>query len=233
MNMNKVESEVPGFTKVYESVRRLAAHHKVDQVDCQEIAIVAILEHPGDTPAAIHAARQELNKERRQRLPGRPINDRVDCEDEEEIADTRTLPRKFSAVLSLVDDDGQLIDKDEITGEDQASIEEDEHDHELPLISPGNLISAIMFLARHGKDVGQIAERTGVTKHRIRQILRDQEAIRRAIEDAAAQKELPGLECGPEDIRAPRKPIHHKPRTVQTHMGLSLFEMEEEEGELV
>ena len=104
-------------------------------------------------------------------------------------------------------------------------------DQEPPKISPSNLISTLIFLSDHGLDVNQIVEKTGVTPHRIRQILRDQEAIRQTIEDAAACQELPGFTCTLKDVRAPRKPIKHKPRGVaedQDDQTLSLFEEKED-----
>ncbi len=55
MNINKGELKAPGFTKVYESVRRLAIFHKVEQADCQGVALLAIVEYPNNISAAIRA----------------------------------------------------------------------------------------------------------------------------------------------------------------------------------
>lgn len=233
----KVEVEAPGFERVYKSVRRLATAHKIEQIDCQEIAIVAILENPGNIPAAIRAARQALNSERRQRRVGRQIDNRVDGAEEEAVRlDRRTLPG--GKTLTHLDEEGEYEDygdQDQDHGDRDLDTQNEGYEgYELPKIPPHDLVGAIMFLARHGKDVGQIAERTGVTRARIRQILRGPEKIRQAVRMAEQQKELPGLECEPDDLRPPREPIKHKPRVAHaesaTDQGLSLFSAVE--GEL-
>lgn len=69
----------------------------------------------------------------------------------------------------------------------------------------------IIFWARCGADVAQIAELTGRSEARIRQILRAPEKIRQAIAYVEANPTLPGL--GLENyLPAPRKKIKHKPR---------------------
>jgi hypothetical protein len=233
----KVEKKAPGFRKVYGSVRRLAAFHKVDQVDCEGMALVAIVEHPGNIAAAIKAARRALNAERRQRLPCRPIDDRVDGSGDEGEAfiDSRTLPG--GKTLTHLDEEGEWVDTNEITDGDAAilacDLDQGNEDYNLPKLSPSNLYAAIIFLADYGFDVNQIAAKTGVTRHRIRQILRDRKAILVEVERATAQPGLPGFECTPAEICAPRKPIKHKPRAARAELeenqSLSLFEIEEEE----
>jgi hypothetical protein len=232
MDMEKLEKEAPGFMRVYESVKRLALFHKIDLGDCQEMALVAIIEHPGCISAAIRVARRELNAERRQRRGGRPVDDRVDGGEAVEVeieADLRTLPEGIKP--SALNDDGEW---DEIAGGDQeqAADLDDHDDRDLPMIVPHDLVGEIIFWARCGADVAQIAELTGRTPERIRQILRDPEKIRQAIAYVEANPTLPGL--GLENyLPAPRKPIKHKPRQAdedQDHkQTLSFFEMEEEE----
>lgn len=233
----KVELSAPRFMAVYESVRRLASFHKVEQADCEAMALVAVVEHPGRVQAAIREARRALNGERRQRFPARPIDDRTDGGQEEPAAmeietDTRTLPRKLSAALSRLDDEGQSLDEDEDRSM-EIEAEDREAGHELPQVSPHDLMTAIIFWADRGADTDQIAERVGRTAARIRQILRDPDAIRRAVEMADAQKEIPGLECGPGSVQAPREPIRHKPRAgiqagIQADNQLSFLQMEED-----
>ena len=208
MDMEKLEKEAPGFMRVYESVKRLALFHKIDLVDCQEMALVAIIEHPGCISAAIRAARRELNAERRQRLPARRINDRTDGGQVEIEADLRTLPEGIKP--SALNDDGEW---DEIAGGDQeqAADLDDHDDRDLPMIVPHDLVGEIIFWARCGADVTQIAELTGRTPERIRQVLRDPGEIRKAVAWAQANPTIPGLgleNCPP----APRKKIKHKPR---------------------
>ena len=230
----KVELKAPDFGKVYDSVKRLATFHKVEQADCEGMALVAVVEHPGRVQTAICQARRALNSERRQRLPGRSIDDRMDGIEDSGEVDRRTLPKDLKP--SLLDDDGEWVEN-EIMEEDQArDLDTQTEDYDLPKVSPGNLIQTIIFLADHGFDVNDIADKTGVTRHRIRQIFRDREALRKEVERASAEPGLPGFgECEPGDIRAPRPPIRHKERTVRAvvegedHQGLSLFEMEEEE----
>lgn len=228
--MDKYDS-VPGFTKTFESVRRLAIFHKIDQVDCRSIAVEAAFTHPGDISAATRAARKALNAERRQRLPGRPVDDRIDGSGDgrEVFVDRRTLPEGLK--LSQLNDDGEWMEN-EIADKVQAcDLDHGEDVHELPKVPPRTLAGAIIFLSDHRFDVHEIADKTGVTKHRIRQILRDKDAIRKAVEDAATCQELPGFTCTPQDMGAPRKPIKHKPRGVaedQDDQTRFLFEEEEE-----
>jgi hypothetical protein len=188
----KVESEAPGFGKVYESIRRLATFHKVEQADCEAIALVAIVEHPGCVQAAISAARHALNDERRQRLPGRPIDDRVDGEQVDEVEvrqDLRTLPE--GKTLKHLNEEGEWAEN-EITEEDRVQAFElfPTDDRDLPKLSPSTIASAIIFLAGRGQDVKQIAKRLGRTPARIRQILRDKQKIREVVAEALAQRDL-------------------------------------------
>lgn len=215
MNMNKLESEAPGFTRVYESVKRLALFHKIEEADCQGMALVAVVEHPGCISAAIRAARRALNAERRQRLPGRPINDRVDAGEDtgEEVeieADRRALPE--GKTFKNLDEEGEYQDPADQDHEDpdQATPTEDHDTRCLPSNVHG-LIGAIMFWAGCGGDAEQIAELVGRTPERIRQILSDPEAIRRAVAYAKAHPTIPGLGLE-EHPPAPRKKIKHKPR---------------------
>jgi hypothetical protein len=220
MNMHKLELEAPGFTRVYESVRRLATFHKIEQADCQGTALVATLEHPNSIQAALRAARRALNDERRQRLPARQIDGRTDDDEGVEAAeaDRRTLPGEFD--LINLNDEGEYYDhgdqdhEDQPTGDQVPDPTEDracDLPHDLPVIVPRDLITAIIFWAGQGKDVEQIAELVGRTEARIHQILRDPKAIRRAIARAIANPALPGL--GLESyLPTAREKIKHKPR---------------------
>ncbi len=231
MNIETVyREEIPGFIAVFESVRRLSTFHKIEFEDMVETAAMAAWHHKNNIQAAIKEARQALNAERRQRLPVRPIDDRVDGNGDVDVeADVRRLPE--GKTLQNLNEDGEYED---LEGENSdaglATLDTYQDDRELPNLSPGTLIAAVIFLARKGQDVKQIATRLGRTPARIRQILRDKEGILKAVEDAAACQELPGFTCTPEDVRAPRKPIRHKPRVARGELeedhGLSLFEME-------
>ncbi|WP_168185767.1 hypothetical protein [Acidiferrobacter sp. SPIII_3] len=211
MNLNKLEAEAPGFTWVYKSVKRLALFHKIDLVDCQEIALLAIVEHPGNLQAATRAARGELNAERRQRRGGRPIDDRTDGDGEgvEVEADRRVLPGGFQ--LTHLNDEGEYQDQNDQGHGDQVNDCTEDHDTRRLPTNVHGLIGAIMFWADRGMNVKQIAERVGRTQERIRQILNDPEKIRRAVAYAKAHPTFPGLgleNCPP----APGKKIKHKPR---------------------
>lgn len=189
--MDKYDS-VPGFTEVFESVRRLAIFHNLDQVDCRSIAVEAAFMHPGDISAAMRAARKALNAERRQRLPGRPIDDRVDGEQVDEVEvrqDLRTLPE--GKTLKHLNEEGEWAEN-EITEEDRVQAFElfPDDDRDLPKLSPSTITSAIIFLAGRGQDVKQIAKRLGLTPARIRQILRDKQKIREVVAEALAQRDL-------------------------------------------
>ena len=206
------KQEIPGFSMVFQSIRRLAAFHKIEMEDAASIAVEGALAHPNNVQAAIKMARRTLNNQRRQRLPGRPIDDRTDGEQVdgvEVLADLRTLPG--GKTLKHLNEEGEWVDN-EITEDDKGyDPDRGDEDYHLPKLSPSNLCGAIIFLADHGHDVRQIAGKTGVTAHRIRQILRDRAAITKEVERAKAQPELPGMECEPGDIPS-RKPVRHKPR---------------------
>ncbi len=120
--LQKLEEAAAGFGLIYESVRRLAMFHKVSE-NCREIALLAIVEHPGNVAAAAKAApRCSLNAARRQRLPARPIDDRIDgIEDSMEVdTDTRSLPEGIEP--SRLNENGEWEDKNEDQkDQDQAS----------------------------------------------------------------------------------------------------------------
>ncbi len=106
---------------------------------------------------------------------------------------------------------GEYQDHGDQDHEDQASAPTDDYARDLPVIVPRDLITAIIFWARQGDDVHQIAEHVGRTTERVNKILRSPEAIRRAIARAIANPTIPGL--GLENYSpAPREKIKHKPR---------------------
>lgn len=72
-----------------------AIFHKIERADCQGMALLAILEHPNSIQAATKAARRAPNAERRQRLPARMLDDRIDGDGDEGEVETglRTLPK--------------------------------------------------------------------------------------------------------------------------------------------
>ncbi|MHB1670740.1 MAG: hypothetical protein ACYCVM_01590 [Acidiferrobacter sp.] len=224
LELEKLEKAALGVTQVYRSVRRLAAFHKLDQDDCLGMALAAMTQHPGDIQAAIKEARHDLNKERRQRRSGRQVNDRFDGGEGDEVEaeveiDRRTLPAGLT--LTRLDDEGEYQDCEDQDGGDQASDDLNNHNlPDLPLITPGNLVSTVIFLSWHGFDVPQIAKRCGVSKARVRQILRDAPAIRRALDRAEGQKELFPPPT-PNEVRAPREPRHHKPRVPRVALPAS------------
>lgn len=214
MDKLELEKAAPGFMRVYKSVRRLAIFHKLEQADCEGMALEAVVAHPDNIQAAIKMARAALNAERRQRRGGRRVDDRFDGGEGDEVevdVDCRTLP--MGLTLSQMDDEGEYrCDDHGDQDQDQASTDLSDVP-DLPLVMPTDLVSTVIFLAWHGASVPQIAERTGVTQHRIRQILRDPPAVRQAIERAEAQGQL-FPPPAPSEIRAAREPRHrhHKPR---------------------
>ena len=106
------------------------------------------------------------------------------------VADARTLPK--GKTFANLNDEGEyqdLADQDH-EDQDQATPIEDHDTRRLPTNVRG-LIGTIMFWAERGMDVKQIAKRTGRTKERVRQILNDPEAIRRAVAYAKAHPVIP------------------------------------------
>jgi malate synthase len=233
------KQEIPGFSTVFQSVRRLAAFHKIEMEDAASIAAEAALAHPNNVQAAIKMARRALNNQRRQRLPARMVDDRVDAGVDEEldvVVDCRTLP--MGLTLAGLDDEGEYQQDRDVGDQDHDGVSTDLSGHDLPdlpLITPSDSVSLVIFFSRYGYDIPEIAKRAGITPRRVRQILRDTPAIRRAVDRAQAQMKQPSLlDCPvPTEVR-PREPRHHKrhgrvPRAVlpasdQTpHQQLSLF----------
>ena len=207
--------EIPGFPMVFQSVRRLAAFHKIEMEDAASIAAEAALAHPNNVQAAIKLARWTLNNQRRQRLPARMIDDRVDAGVDEELdvvvdwVDCRTLP--MGLTLTGLDDDGEYQQDRDVGDQDHDGVSNDLSGHDLPdlpLITPSDSVSLVIFFSRYGYDIPEIAKRVGITPRRVRQILCDPPTIRRALDRAQAQMSL--LDCPVPTEGRPREPRHHK-----------------------
>ncbi len=209
------ESSAPGFTLVFQSVCRLASFHKVEQEDCQDIAIEAALTHPDDIQAAIKTARRALNDLRRQRIATRRIDERVDGGDEQADME-KTLSRGGDsefAHLSNLDDEGEYLGEGtDFPGDKEDEVYEDLRPH-LPKVTPHDTMSAIIYWAGQGGSTEQIATLVGITTRRVQQLLNDTKAIRAAVHSTQMELDMPWVDA----IPAPRPRRHYNPRKPRGH----------------